>query len=208
VLFRFLLKILFILYYKIHDMRTVYIVFIMLLLVSASCKTTAPAAGTATETVRNPEPAIPPVNYSDATTWVLGYFKISRLTHAPHSAWFIKGMDDYTFNSEAVSLLKAMNMEGLSIKVVIGTWCPDSRREVPRFMRILKEINFPEENVRWIGVDNMKISPIDKYDALNIERVPTFIFYKNNIEAGRIIENPSASLEQDMVSILTGNEEQ
>ena len=40
--------------------------------------------------------------------------------------------------------------------------------------------------------------------SLDIDRVPTFIIYKNNIEAGRIIENPITSLEQDMVNILTG----
>jgi hypothetical protein len=33
---------------------------------------------------------------------------------------------------------------------------------------------------------------------------PDIYFYKNNIEAGRIIENPATSLEQDMVNILTG----
>jgi hypothetical protein len=42
------------------------------------------------------------------------------------------------------------------------------------------------------------------YDTLNIERVPTFIFLKNKVEAGRIIETPVTSLEQDMLNILTG----
>ncbi len=55
----------------------------------------------------------------------------------------------------------------------------------------------------FIGVDNAKLSPVGEYAGLGIERVPTFIFYKNNIEAGRIIENPVTSLEQDMVNILT-----
>jgi hypothetical protein len=36
--------------------------------------------------------------------------------------------------------------------------------------------------------------------------VPTFIVLQNKIEAGRIIENPVTSLEQDMLNILTGNE--
>ena len=42
--------------------------------------------------------------------------------------------------------------------------------------------------------------------CLGIQRVPTFIIYKNNIESGRIIETPKTSLEQDLVNILTGNE--
>ncbi len=57
--------------------------------------------------------------------------------------------------------------------------------------------------VTFIGVDNSKLSPIGEYNSLDIQRVPTFIFYKNNIEAGRIIENPVTSLEQDIINILT-----
>ena len=85
----------------------------------------------------------------------------------------------------------------------MGTWCPDSRREVPRFMRILDVWKFHLTKVTFIGVDNAKLSPVGEYEKLKIQRVPTFIIYKNNIEAGRIIENPVTSLEQDMVNILT-----
>jgi thiol-disulfide isomerase/thioredoxin len=88
----------------------------------------------------------------------------------------------------------------------MGTWCPDSRREVPRFMRVLDLWQFPVAKVTFIGVDDAKLSPVGEYVNLDIQRVPTFIIYKNNIEAGRIIENPTTSLEQDMVNILTRNE--
>jgi hypothetical protein len=73
-------------------------------------------------------------------------------------------------------------------------------------MRILDIWKFPVSMVTFIGVDNAKSSPVGEYDKLNIQRVPTFIIYKNNIEAGRIIENPTTSLEQDMVNMLTRNE--
>jgi hypothetical protein len=73
-------------------------------------------------------------------------------------------------------------------------------------MRILDIWQFPVTKVTFIGVDNAKLSPVGEYDKLDIQRVPTFIIYKNNIEAGRIIENPTTSLEQDMVNILTRNE--
>ena len=88
----------------------------------------------------------------------------------------------------------------------MGTWCPDSRREVPRFMRIVEEIGFPADRIVFVGVDNTKLAPVGGYDTLNIERVPTFIFLRNKVEAGRIIETPVTSLEQDMQIILTGNE--
>ena len=87
-----------------------------------------------------------------------------------------------------------INKDNLKIKIVIGTWCPDSRREVPKFMMILDIWKFPVSKVTFIGVDNAKLSPVGEYESLNILRVPTFIIYKNNIEAGRIIENPVTSL--------------
>ena len=105
---------------------------------------------------------------------------------------------------EVINHLSNIDIEGLTIKVVMGTWCPDSRREVPRFMKILDAWKFPSGMVTFIGVDNGKLSPIGEYEKLDIQRVPTFIIYKNNIEAGRIIENPVTSLEQDMVNILRG----
>jgi thiol-disulfide isomerase/thioredoxin len=128
------------------------------------------------------------------------------LVRPPHSEWFLKGYDGYQANDEAVNKLTAVSKDNLTIKILMGTWCPDSRREVPRFMRILDLLKFPAEKVTFIGVDNAKLSPVGEYDKLDIQRVPTFIIYKNNIEVGRIIENPVTSLEQDMVNILTRNE--
>jgi thiol-disulfide isomerase/thioredoxin len=180
---------------------------IVLLILLSGCKTVKPVA----DTNQQPQPEQPVsekaqelIKYSDPTTWVLGYFNLSRLTMEPHNAWYISGYDSYEFNSEAVNNLLDISKEGLKIKIVMGTWCPDSRREVPRFMRILDQWQFPLSDVIFIGVDNAKLSPVGEYESLNIQRVPTFIIYKNNIEAGRIIENPVTSLEQDMVNILKG----
>jgi len=95
-----------------------------------------------------------------------------------------------------------LDTTGLRITVVLGTWCPDSRREVPRFMKIVDLWGFPKQKIHMIGVDLDKVAPLGNFSLLDIQRVPTFIFYKNNIEAGRIIETPVTSLEQDMVKIL------
>jgi thiol-disulfide isomerase/thioredoxin len=187
-------------------MKSIIFILIVMLTALFSCKTGKPLSQAEAPAVQQAEQPAQHVNYSDASTWIIGYFKVNRLSQEPHSAWFVKGMDEYSGNRQAIDSLKAINKEYLSVKIVMGTWCPDSRREVPRFMRVLKEIDFPAERVSFIGVDNVKFSPIDNYDALGIERVPTFIFYKNNVEAGRIIENPATSLEQDMLNILARNE--
>jgi thiol-disulfide isomerase/thioredoxin len=187
--------------------KSSFLIILCLVFLSA-CQTTRHVAGKNSENQKksadnkaeNPQP----VNYSDQSTWLLGYFNQRQLKSEPYSEWFYKGYDDYQVNKEALKSLSEIWKEGLSIKIVMGTWCPDSRREVPRFMKVLDAWNFPADNLTFIGVDNGKLSPIGGYEALEIHRVPTFIIYKNNLEAGRIIENPATSLEQDMVNILRG----
>jgi len=191
-------------------MKQIPFMLISLLICFSGCKTTKPAAEIRPEVTRSAVPVneavTPVVNFSDQTTWLLGYFSITQLKSEPYSTWYIKGFDDYQLNTDALNKLLEINKDGLTIKIIMGTWCPDSRREVPRFMRILDVWKFPVSLVTFIGVDNAKLSPVGEFDKLDIQRVPTFIIYKNNVEAGRIIENPTTSLEQDMVNILTRNE--
>lgn len=150
--------------------------------------------------------SMPPVNFSEQSTWLLGYINPRFFVLEPHREWYLKEYDSYNPDKEAISELMKIDKEDLTIKIVMGTWCPDSRREVPRFMEIIDSWQFPREHITFIGVDNAKISPVGEYEKLGIQRVPTFIIYKKNIEAGRIIEYPVTSLEQDMVNILTRNE--
>jgi thiol-disulfide isomerase/thioredoxin len=189
-------------------MKKKYILFFILFVLFSSCKTTRPVAEKSPETVTKPVPVVdvapPAVDFHDQTLWILGYFNPDRLTHYPYSTWYQKGFDDYQIKTDALNKLLDINKVDLTIKIVMGIWCPDSRREVPRFMRVLDAWQFPGSKVTFIGVDDAKQSPVGEYLKLDIQRVPTFIIYKNNIEAGRIIENPTTSLEQDMVNILTG----
>jgi thiol-disulfide isomerase/thioredoxin len=191
-------------------MKTISFLIILSLVCISSCKTTKPGAGIKPEVTKVPvsvaEDATQQVNFSDQATWLLGYFNLDRLTISPHSEWYIKGYDEYQPENEVVKKLQNAGIDNLQIKIIMGSWCPDSRREVPRFMRVLDIWRFPMSRVNFIGVDNSKLSPVAEYDSLHIERVPTFIIYKNNIEAGRIIENPVTSLEQDMLDILTRKE--
>ncbi len=172
------------------------------LVIITGCKTKQPLAEKSAG-IKQPETKEKMTDFSEQSTWLLGYFQADRLKKPPYSEWFQKGYDDYRFNTDAVNNLTDINKDNLAIKIVMGTWCPDSRREVPRFMRIMDLWKFPPDKITFIGVDDSKLSPVGEYDQLDIQRVPTFIFYKNNIEVGRIIENPVTSLEQDIVNILT-----
>ncbi|OFY76336.1 MAG: hypothetical protein A2V46_12425 [Bacteroidetes bacterium RBG_19FT_COMBO_42_7] len=174
-------------------------------LIFTSCRTTRLASesrSSVEQLAENPSQ----VNFMEQSTWLLGYINPVQFSQSPHSEWYLKGYDAYQPVQEVVSKLAGINKENLSIQIVMGTWCPDSRREVPRFMKILDIWGFPAGKVTYIGVDNTKLAPIGDYDKLGIERVPTFIILENKVETGRIIENPVTSLEQDMLNILTRNE--
>jgi thiol-disulfide isomerase/thioredoxin len=176
----------------------------LIILVSGGCKTKKPAIEVFSDD-SGLKSEYQGAKFSEQSTWLLGYFSPSQLIRPPHSEWYLKGYDEYQPDQDVMGRLALVNLNDLTIQIVMGTWCPDSRREVPRFMRILDKLKFPAGKVTFIGVDNSKLSPVGDFDKLDIQRVPTFIFLRNKIEEGRIIENPSTSLEQDMLNILTRN---
>jgi thiol-disulfide isomerase/thioredoxin len=144
-------------------------------------------------------------DFRDATTWLLGDITPAMFNNLPHSEWYHKGYVQYQPDMVIMAELMEQEKDDLTITIVLGTWCPDSRREVPRFMKIIDLWGFPKEKIRFIGTDIDKAAPLEDFSLLTIERVPTFIFFKNNVETGRIIEVPVTSLEQDTRNILTGN---
>jgi len=151
---------------------------------------------------------VSPVSAQDRTdylspgTWLLGYFEADRLLEEPHESWYNKEFDSYEIDSEAFLELSELDLNDIEILIVLGTWCPDSRREVPRFMKLVQSLGFGPGKIKLMGTDSFKKAPLDNYEDLNIERVPTFIFYRNNSELGRIIEYPKESLEKDMLTIF------
>ena len=119
--------------------------------------------------------------------------------------WFNSGYKFYTTDTLTMKKMSAIDIDSLDITIVLGTWCSDSRREVPRFYKIIDELQFPQKRIQMIGVNRNKESSDNDITSLNIELVPTFIFYKDRKEIGRIIETPKVSLENDMLHILKGD---
>ncbi|MCZ4222302.1 thioredoxin family protein [Pedobacter rhodius] len=89
------------------------------------------------------------------------------------------------------------------VKIVFGTWCSDSKVNVPNFFKVLDALQFKEKNVAIIAVDGHKKAENGLINGLNIEKVPTFIIYdKKGKELGRIVEHPKTTLEGDFLMIL------
>jgi hypothetical protein len=109
---------------------------------------------------------------------------------------------DYAPDSTTITKLKPL-VQGLKVTIVLGTWCGDSKLQVPHFFKVLDQIGVTEKDVTLICVDGHKKAENGLTDNLNIERVPTFIFSKNGKEVGRIIESPKTTLEQDFLAIVS-----
>ena len=124
----------------------------------------------------------------------------------PFGKWFTTNYDNYQPAIETITNLKKLSLENISIQLFFGSWCGDSKREVPRFLKLLSLIYFPENKIQLIGVGTgdslVKQSPQQEEKGLGIFRVPVFIIYKNGIEMNRINEFPAFTLEKDLMSIL------
>lgn len=131
-----------------------------------------------------------------------GVATVEVFANLPFSQWYLSEYEQYTLSPEVLDSLN-FNLNDISIKVVLGTWCPDSRREFPRFMKVLTQLEFPLERLTIIGVNRSKISPEAGVNEGFVDFVPTFIVYKDGVEIGRIIESPVKSLELDFYSIVS-----
>ncbi len=114
-----------------------------------------------------------------------------------------KRYDDYNPRSTYVDTLSKRSAL-VSVDVFLGTWCGDSRREVPRFLKISDSSGFVSaDSIRFWAVDRDKELESGKAKEKNIERVATFIFFHQGDELGRIVERPAGdSLEEDIINIM------
>ena len=117
------------------------------------------------------------------------------------SGWFNKEYLFYKVKEEVFDSV-ITGLQDLNVTIVMGTWCGDSRREVPRFYKILDKLDFPKEYIRLIFVDRDKQGLEDEVEDLDVELVPTIIFFRDGKELGRIVEAPYKTLEEDMKEIL------
>jgi len=89
-----------------------------------------------------------------------------------------------------------------TLDVYFGSWCSDSRREVPRFLKILDLAAPRGLKVRYFGLDRTKKQPARLVRKGSVERVPTFILRSDGREIGRIVETPQTSLEHDLAVLV------
>lgn len=124
---------------------------------------------------------------------------------APFNKWYWEFYNAYKVDTATCTFLAPLLIDK-KITIFLGTWCGDSKRQVPAILKMLDCCNFPMENLTLIMVSNQphmyKQSPQHEELGKQIVRVPTVIIEEKQTELGRIIEYPQVSLEKDMLGIV------
>lgn len=125
---------------------------------------------------------------------LLGHRNMALLKQGVFQQWFMPAFAAYRPDS--------------SVPRFLGTWCGDSRRAVPRMLKMPELSVYRIQKVKLIFVSNAadayKQSPQHEEVGKNIKRVPTMIIYNHQTEIGGIIEYPVETFEKDLLRILTG----
>lgn len=139
--------------------------------------------------------------------YLLGKIDKSGLENGNYQ-WFTKNYQNYNPDSTTINEISDLLSE-YNIILFMGTWCGDSKREVPKIYKILEAANFPMEQLTTVAVGRTKPlykkSPQHEEEGLNIHRVPTLILSKKGKEHNRIVEHPVESFEKDIQTIITNN---
>lgn len=134
---------------------------------------------------------------------LIGEINKQGLLMDEYKEWFVHEYDAYEVDSiTLIELSKEIKKsKELEIIIFLATWCSDSREQVPRFYKILDQLDI-DVKLTVYALDEFKECPDADVPSYKIERVPTIIFYKSDKKIGRIIETPDASLEKDLLEIL------
>lgn len=142
--------------------------------------------------------------YGNPMLW--GKCSPASFQQKPFNEWYQQQFSSYTADSVLCSSLK---MNAVKVDIFMGTWCGDSKREVPRMLKVFNYCGITGDRLSLFTVNNSdsayKQTLGNEAAKENIFRVPTFIFYnEEGKELGRIIESPVQTLEKDMEAIING----
>lgn len=145
----------------------------------------------------------PSLAWSADREMLVGKISRSDLQQKPYADWYQKYDQAYQVDRVVAVKLPTLLID-VDITIVMGIWCHDSQRQVPRFYKILAEAGADMNRVRMVAVDMDFAAPDQDVASFKITNTPTFIFSRGGAEMNRIVETPVVSLEQDMLVILKG----
>jgi hypothetical protein len=135
---------------------------------------------------------------------ILGYCPASIIIDSLFKDSWTTEYNNYQPNYETLDSLEG-KLRDVTIKIVFRSTCSDSREQLPRLFKILNDLNYDVNSITLIGVNRQKQGLSNETKELEIELVPTIIFYKDGNEIGRIVETPVESMEKDLYGIVKQN---
>ena len=130
-----------------------------------------------------------------------GEFSRDQLENSNHNGWFVENYNAHPLNKALVSQIDSL-FDDIEVTIYMGTWCEDSQREVPGFLKIIDALEANDQVQPIVGLNEDKVSHDGSAEQAGVTNVPTFIFSKDGEEINRIVEFPIISLEQDILDIL------
>jgi len=162
-------------------------------------------ASTSAAQVPNPSPSAAPGERSDKRPILVGPLTRANLKTAPFAEWFESQYLKYEPNRADIDKLREP-IKGLAIEAYIGTWCGDSRRQIPRLLKALDAAGFDEKRLAMVGLSDrdmeFKQSPGRPERKRLVHRTPTIVLLRDGVEIGRIVETPATTLEADLLAIV------
>lgn len=139
-------------------------------------------------------------------THLWGTFKLAALENEPYGEWYQENYDQFTADLSQVKWAQSLN--DYQVDIYIGTWCGDSKKWVPQFVKMWASLGLNQDQLNFIGLRNgtefYKQGPNGEEKGVGIHRVPTFVFKKDGTEQARIVESPINDLVTDVQQIAMG----
>lgn len=112
--------------------------------------------------------------------------------------------DAYQPDEQSVRDLAAIT-EKTQLNITLGTWCGDSRREVPRILKVLDLAKNPKLTLKMTALKRSFEEPWEAIVDGKITNVPTIRALRSGREVAKIVERPQIkAIETELAVLLSG----
>ena len=137
--------------------------------------------------------------------WFFIIFFLPLIVSSAHSSGDLTDQISEGYSPKP-EIVKQLHEIGKKFDIVLfhGAWCPDCRRDVPKFMKILAVADNSNLKLIEYKVDRNKKDVLGKFEEFQIRKVPTYVVLYHGTEVGRVVKAPKKSLEEDLLAIIQG----
>lgn len=105
-----------------------------------------------------------------------------------------------TYEPSPEDLTQIQSLAGKEVVALFGTWCHDSKREVPRLLKLLELSQVDLKEFTLYGVSRDKGDPDGYAEMYDLKFTPTIVVMDQAKEVARMIESPKESIAGDLAS--------